>query len=107
MVLSSMRALTKQEIHKKLADNEAQIRSYGVKTIGLFGSFVRNEQKRKSDIDILVEFEKGKITFDNYMHLKFFLEDLLGHKVDLVIRDDLKPQLRQYILREVEYAKEF
>jgi len=100
-----MRTFTKQEIHKKLAENEERIRSYGVKRIGLFGSFVRNEQKRKSDVDILVEFKKEKITFDNYMHLKFFLEDLLGHSVDLVIRDDLKPQLKPYILREVEYAK--
>jgi len=102
-----MRELTKQEIHKKLVDNGKQIKSYGVKKIGLFGSFVRSEQKRKSDVDILVEFEEGKITFDNYMHLKFFLEDLLGHKVDLVIHDDIKPQLKEYILKEVEYAKEF
>jgi len=102
-----MRTLTKQEIQKRLAENERQIRNYGVKRMGLFGSFVRNEQKRKSDVDILVEFEMGKITFDNYMHLKFFLEDLLDHKVDLVIRDDLKPQLKPYILKEVEYAKEF
>lgn len=102
-----MRALTKQEIQKRLAENEGQIKNYGVKRIGLFGSFVRNEQKRKSDVDILVEFEAQKITFDNYMHLKFFLEDLLGHKVDLVICDDLKPQLKPYILKEVEYAKEF
>jgi len=102
-----MRTLTKQEIQKRLAESERQIRNYGVKRMGLFGSFVRNEQKRKSDVDILVEFEMGKITFDNYMHLKFFLEDLLDHKVDLVIRDDLKPQLKPYILKEVEYAKEF
>jgi len=99
-----MRVLTKEEIHKKLLENEGRIRGYGVKRIGLFGSYVRNEQKRKSDVDILVEFEKEKITFDNYMYLKFFLEDLFGCKVDLVILDDLKRQLKPYILREVEYA---
>jgi len=99
-----MSVLTKEEIHKKLLENEGRIRGYGVKRIGLFGSYVRNEQKRKSDVDILVEFEKEKITFDNYMYLKFFLEDLFGCKVDLVILDDLKRQLKPYILREVEYA---
>jgi len=102
-----MVVLTKQEIHRRLAENERRIKEFGVKKIGVFGSFVRNEQKRKSDVDILVEFEKEKITFDNYMHLKFFLEDLFDCKVDLVIRDDLKHQLKPYILREVEYAKEF
>jgi len=99
-----MSELTKEEVHKRLVENEGRIREYGVKRIGLFGSYVRNEQKRKSDVDILVEFEKEKITFDNYMHLKFFLEDLLGCEVDLVILEDLKRQLKPYILREVEYA---
>lgn len=98
--------LTKKDILKKIQENMEQIRKFGVRRLGLFGSYIRDEQKEKSDIDMLVEFERGKITFDNYIHLKFFLEDLLGCKVDLVIRDDLKPQLRSYILREVEYAKE-
>lgn len=97
--------LTKEGIFKRIEENERRIKGYGVKRLGLFGSYVRNKQKRKSDIDILVEFEKEKVTFDNYMHLKFFLEDLLGCKVDLVILDDVKRQLKAYILREVEYAK--
>jgi len=99
-----MSVLNKEEIHKRLVEKEGRIKEYGVRRIGLFGSYVRNEQKRKSDVDILVEFEKEKITFDNYMHLKFLLEDLFGCKVDLVILDDLKQQLKPYILREVEYA---
>ena len=98
--------LNKQEILKDLEENKEQIKGYGVKKIGLFGSYIRNEQRERSDIDILVEFEKEKITFDNYIHLKFFLEDLLGCKIDLVIRDDLKRRLKPYILKEVEYAKE-
>lgn len=101
-----MKILKKQEILKKLEENKRQIKGYGVKRIGLFGSYIRNEQRERSDIDILVEFEKEKIAFDNYMHLKFFLEDLLGRKIDLVILDDLKRQLKPYILKEVEYAKE-
>ena len=79
--------LTASEILKKLKENREKIRKFGVKRIGLFGSYIRNEQKKESDIDVLVEFEKGKKTFDNYMDLKFFLEDLFQCKVDLVIVD--------------------
>jgi len=78
---------------------------YGVKRIGFFGSLARNEQKETSDIDVLVEFEKGAKTFDNYMNLKFFLEEVFGRKVDLVISDALKPQIRERVLEEVIYAE--
>jgi len=79
-------------------------KKYGVKRIGFFGSFVRSEQKETSDVDVLVEFEKGAKTFDNYMNLKFFLEDIFGRKVDLVIFDALKPDIKDRILEEVKYA---
>jgi len=78
---------------------------YGVKCLGFFGSLVRNEQKETSDMDVLVEFEEGAKTFDNYMNLKFFLEDLFGRKVDLVIADALKPQIRERVLEEVKYVE--
>jgi len=55
-------------------------------------------------IDILVEFKKGEKTFDNYMDLKFYLENLFKHDVDLVIKDALKVKLRSNILRSVKYA---
>jgi len=97
--------LTKKEILKNISEGREQIRKYGVKRLGLFGSFIRKEQKKKSDVDILVEFEKGMKTFDNYMELKFFLENTLGCKVDLVIHDALKPQIKPYIMREIEYAE--
>jgi len=96
---------TKKEIIRKLEENKERIRGYGIKKIGVFGSYIRDEQREKSDIDVLVEFERDKITFDNYMHLKFFIEDLFKRKADLVILDDLKPRLKPYILKEVEYAK--
>ena len=100
-----MKTLTKKEVLEILEENLGEIRKFGVKRLGLFGSFVRGEQKGKSDIDILVEFEKGKKTFDNYMELKFFLEKLLKCKVDLVISEALKPRIKPHIMREVEYAK--
>lgn len=96
--------LTYDIIFKKIEKNKDSIKKYGVKRIGLFGSYLRNEQKNTSDIDILVEFEKDKITFDNYMELKFFLEDLFKCKVDLVMQDVLKPDLKPYILGSVKYA---
>lgn len=97
--------LTKEEILEKIEGNKERIKGYGIKKIGVFGSYVRGEQKGESDIDILVEFEKGKITFDNFMGLKFFLEDSFNCKVDLVIRDDIKPRLKPYILEEIVYAE--
>lgn len=77
---------------------------FGVKEIGIFGSYVRKEQEESSDIDILVEFKDGYRTFDNYMDLKFYLEELLGLRVDLVSKDALKPRLRPYILEEIVYV---
>ena len=96
--------LTKKKILRKIEENDKKIKKYGVKKIGVFGSYVRSEQKSRSDIDILVEFEKGKKTFDNYMGLIIFLEDLFNCKVDLVIVENIKPLLKPYILKEVEYA---
>ena len=84
--------------------NQDTIERYGVKRIGLFGSFLKNKQKSDSDIDILVEFRKGKKTFDNYMDLKFFLEDLFHRDVDLVVKEALKVKLKSKILRTVKYA---
>jgi predicted nucleotidyltransferase len=80
------------------------IEKFGVERIGLFGSFLNNKQKSDSDIDILVEFKKGKKTFDNYMDLKFFLEDLFHRDVDLVVKEALKVKLKAKISRTVKYA---
>ncbi len=96
--------LTKSQIVKIIQSNNSKIRSYGVKEIGIFGSFVRSTQNSKSDIDILVEFQKDKKLFDNYMELKFFLEKLLHRKIDLVIKEALKQEIKPYINKEVEYA---
>jgi predicted nucleotidyltransferase len=73
-----------------------------VRRIGLFGSFVTNKATEKSDIDVLVELEKP--TFDHYMDLKFYLEDLFSRPVDLVIAETVKPRLVPFIQREVAYA---
>ncbi|MFW6249151.1 MAG: nucleotidyltransferase family protein [Bacteroidota bacterium] len=87
-----------------LEKNTQQFNKYGVKKIGLFGSFATGENTYNSDIDVLVDFETGKKTFDNYMDLKFFLEDKLKRKVDLVIEKNIKPELKKEILSSVKYA---
>jgi predicted nucleotidyltransferase len=88
-----------------LKQHELEIRErFGVERIGIFGSFVRGEEKQESDVDILVEFREGEKTFDNYMDLKFYLEDLFGRKVDLVMKDAIKRRLREPILSEVVYV---
>lgn len=93
------------EIKKVISDNKDEIRGrFSVKELGIFGSYVRGEETEHSDIDILVEFEEGKKSFDNYMDLKFYLEDLLGIQVDLVIKSAIKPRLKEYILEEALYV---
>ena len=77
---------------------------FGVKRIGIFGSFARGEEREDSDLDVLVVFEEGQKTFDNYMDLKFYLEDLFGREVDLVTERALKPQLKDSIMKDVVYA---
>jgi len=96
--------LTSDRIIKLINENNQKIKKFGVKRIGLFGSYVTNNQKSESDIDVLVEFEKGKKTFDNYMELKFYLENLFDCNVDLVVREALKLELKRNILKSVKYA---
>jgi uncharacterized protein len=97
-------AKTKIDVLKMLQRNSARLNALGVKRIGLFGSFVRGEQRRASDIDFLVEFHRGKKTFDNFMNLSFFLEDLLQRKVEVITIEALSPYLGPHILNEVEYV---
>ncbi len=77
---------------------------FGVRKIGIFGSFARGEEREDSDLDVLVVFEEGQKTFDNYMDLKFYLEYLFGRQVDLVTEKALKPQLKDIITNDVVYA---
>ena len=65
----------------------------------MFGSVARDEATAESDVDLLAEFEGGA-TFDRYMDLKFFLEECLGCRIDLVTRDALKPRVRPQVERE-------
>ena len=93
---------SREEVLRLLQENREIIRRYGARRLGLFGSCARNESRAASDLDLVVEFEKK--TFDSYMGLKEFLEELFGCKVDLALADSLKPGLREKILAETVYA---
>ncbi len=86
-------------IRRILASHRAKLEELGVRSLALFGSAARGEAHLGSDLDFLVEFE-GHASFDKYMDLKFFLEDILGTRVDLVTRKALKPRLRPYVEKE-------
>ncbi len=101
-----MIARTKAEIFERLLKNRAEIETCGAKQLGLFVSFARNEQKDSSDVDFLVEFQKGKKNYDNFMALATLLEDILGRKVDLLTKQGLSPHLGPHILKETEYVLE-
>jgi len=94
----------KENVLSIIRRNQRKIEAFGVKKLGLFGSFVRKEQNAESDIDLLVEFERDKKTFDNFMHLSFFLEDVLKHHIELVTTDSLSPYIKPYVIKEVEYV---
>ena len=77
---------------------------YNVKTIGIFGSYLHGIQKKRSDVDILVEFEPGSnIDLFRFVELENYLTDLIGVKVDLVMKSVLKPRIGKHILNEVVY----
>ena len=88
-----------------LKERDDEIKSkFHVSSIGVFGSFARGEGREESDVDVLVEFEEGFKTFDNFMDLKYFLEEMFSRNVDLVTVNALKPQLKDVILQDVIYA---
>ena len=92
-----------ETVKRTLSLHKAELKKkFKVKTIGVFGSYVRGEQKRGSDVDILVEFEEdAEVGFFKFLDLEEFLSQKLGVKVDLVTKNALKPYIGKCILREV------
>jgi hypothetical protein len=102
MVARKMKTL--QEIESILKDQKPTLkRRFKVKEIGIFGSFVRGEQKDTSDLDLLIDFEEP-IGLIQYVGLQNYLSDKIGEKVDLVTKSGLKPRIGRHILREVIYV---
>jgi uncharacterized protein len=94
---------SKEQVFRLLREHQAELRRLGGRC-GVFGSFARGQQRAESDVDLLVEFEEGQKSFDNFMRLSFYLEELLGRRVELLTPESLSPHIGPRILGEVEYA---
>jgi predicted nucleotidyltransferase len=94
---------TFEQIKSTLAEHKEELRQkYKVKEIGIFGSYVRGEQEKQSDIDILVEFEEtADLSLLDFIGIENYLSDFLGIKVDLVEKHTLKPRIGKHVLEEV------
>jgi len=100
------REMQRSPVFRKLSLVIPSVRSrFGVKRIGIFGSFARGMQKRTSDVDVLVEFADGQATFDNFMQLVYYLEDLFGRKVDLLTVGGIDKYIRPQVEREVIWVE--
>ncbi len=99
-----MAVQTKEQVLALLHEHRRHIRAFGVRRLGVFGSFVREQQGRESDVDMLVEFEPGAKTFDAFMQLAFFLEALCERRVELLTPESLSPYIGPHILREMTYV---
>ena len=93
--------LTRTQILRTLDEHEELLRKYSVKRIGLFGSYARNQPRRGSDVDFLVEFEDP--TYDNFYDLSVSLERLFRRRIELVTNGSLNPHLRPFVEREVAW----
>ncbi|MDQ7030176.1 MAG: nucleotidyltransferase family protein [Ardenticatenia bacterium] len=96
--------LTREAVLHLLAQHREELRRrFRVKSLALFGSVARNEAGPESDVDILVAFEGGVGLF-TFVQLKMYLESVLGHSVDLVTWDALRPAMRKHVMEELVYA---
>ena len=94
---------TREDIIESIRAHKTEIESrFTASHIGLFGSYAHGTAEPGSDVDIIVEMAEP--TFDHYMDLKFYLEELFGTDVDLVLADTIKPRLKPYIDRDLVYA---
>lgn len=92
--------MKRDEVLELIKAHRKDLERFNIEALFLFGSFAREEEGVDSDIDILVKF-KGAPSFDHYMELKFYLEDLSGRKVDLVTDSGLRPEIRSYVEKDL------
>jgi predicted nucleotidyltransferase len=91
--------MERDDILALLKSHRRQLKKYGIHSLSIFGSVARDQVRKNSDVDILVDFEKPVGLFE-YARLKMYLEDVLGREVDLVTSEALREELREDILRE-------
>ncbi|HEX5025300.1 MAG TPA: nucleotidyltransferase family protein [Agriterribacter sp.] len=96
---------TKEDILAIIKDHKPELAKYGVSNIGLFGSYLRNEQSTKSDIDLLIDFDPENENFDNYMAVYDMFEHIFkNEKIEIVTKNGLSKHIGPKILNDVIYA---
>lgn len=96
---------TRDNILKTLKANKIKLSKFGIQNVGLFGSYIRNEQSGESDIDLLIDFEPEKENFDNFMAVYDLFEQLFkNEKIEVVTKNGLSPYIGPKILKEVQYV---
>lgn len=97
--------MTRENIIATLKSHKPEFLKFGVQNVGLFGSYLRNEQSDKSDIDLLIDFEPEKENFDNYMGVYDILESIFkNEKIEVVTKNGLSPYIGPKILKDVMYV---
>ena len=99
-----MSVSSREDLLRLLTEHREELGRLGVRRLGLFGSFARGDQHGQSDVDLLIEFERGQKSFDAYMKVAFFLEDLLERPVEALTPESLSPYLGPGILSEIDYV---
>ena len=94
----------KKQVFERVREHRAAIRQFGAARLGLFGSFVRGQQRQDSDVDFVVEFQEGKKTFRNFIDLAFYLEEVMARRVDLLTWEGVANFVKREMERDVEYA---
>lgn len=102
--MNQVKLHTKQDLLEAISENREVIKSYGVNSLGVFGSFSKGTFNDASDVDLLVDFIPEKKTFDNFMDLSFFLEELFGRKVEILTPQSLSKFIGPHILKEVQHV---
>ena len=95
--------MNSQEIMQTIRKHDSFFLAHGVKQFGIFGSHARGEARGNSDIDLIVEFDQGMKTYDNFIEICFFLEGLFGRKIDLLTPESISPFLKPYIDKDAYY----
>lgn len=96
---------SRESILNALRNHKQEFSSWGIRNVGLFGSYARNEESESSDIDLLIDFDPDRESFDNYMAVCDFLEQLfVGERIEVVTKNGLSPFIGPSILKEVQYV---
>ena len=98
-----MMEVSRESVFQNLKKHKAELHKYHVKKIGLFGSVLRGNSTESSDIDLIVEFEEGEKTYENFIELAFYLDEIFQKKVELLTIEGLSPFLRNKILKEAYF----